>query len=166
MGILTALSSCIFSSAYSKSTQPPQNSTQIQFSIKSVKKSSSRCQLLKSLSNTWKLGWMLHYHSVAFNSRVFLGFKLQVDLCKKVHMYKDSSDLTLNNSACCSSFSSLEGINSLRAKMLIWAEFVLCSSSSPNGQNYGCRHYDLAQLRYLLGGCQIFIQNFIAGVRK
>lgn len=162
MGILTALSSCIFSSAYSKSTQPPQNSTQTQFSIKSVKKSSSSW----NLSNTWKLGWMLHYHSVAFNSQVFLGFKLQVVLCKKVHMYKDSSDLTLNNSACCSSFSSLEGINSRRAKMLIWAEFVLCSSSSPNGQNYGCRHYDLAQLRYLLGGCQIFIQNFIAGVRK
>lgn len=104
---------------------------------------------------------MLHYHSVASNSWFFLGFKLQVVLCKNVHMYKDSSGLTLNNSACCSSFSSLEGINSRRTKMLIWAKFVFYSSSSPNGPYHGCRHYHFAQLRYLLRGCQIFIQNFV-----
>lgn len=70
-------------------------------------------------------------------------------------MYKDSNDLTLDNSACCYSFSSLEAINSTRAKMLIQPEFALYSGSSPNGYYYGCRHYDFVQLRHLLGGCQI-----------
>ena len=73
LGILTALPSCIFSfsSSYSKKPQPPKNNTQTQLTVTSVQESSSRYQFLKSLPKTWGLGWMLHYHSVAFNSGVF-----------------------------------------------------------------------------------------------